>query len=326
MPLRIVLMGTGDFAVPPFRALLNSPHKIAGVLTQPDKTGRGHHQHVNPVKELAVATSVPVFQPERVNRPEVLDLLRSLESDVFIVAAYGQILSSELLAIPRLGAFNLHGSLLPRHRGAAPVQYAIWKGDPVTGMTIFRIELSLDSGPVVGVVETPIGDAETSGELMLRLAELSVPLTLEVVQKLEAGTAVFETQDATRVTLAPKIPRDAGVIDWLKTSHQIDCQIRAMQPWPKASSLLQRRDHPPLRCIVSQVTGFHDTDMPLNRIVPGRVLAHHGRLLVGTGDGWLEILKLQPEGRKAVDGRSFVNGYPLADGDGFVTTTEGGHP
>lgn len=322
MALKIVLMGTGDFAVPPFRALLNSQHEIVGVLTQPDKTGRGHHQHVNPVKELAVAKAVPVFQPERVNRPEMLNTLRSLEADAFVVAAYGQILKPELLAIPRLGAFNLHGSLLPRHRGAAPVQYAIWKGDSVTGVTIFQIELALDSGPMVGRIETPIGEAETSGELMLRLAELSVPLTLEVLQKLEAGTAVFESQDATLVTFAPKIPREAGVIDWSKSRYEIGCHVRAMQPWPKASSVLQRRDQPPLRCIVLHVAAMNDSGAPPGGIVPGSVLEHHGRLLVAAGDGWLEILKLQPEGRKAVDGRAFVNGYPLAEGDRFKATLD----
>lgn len=340
MSLKIVLMGTGEFAVPPFRALLNSAHEIVGVLMQPDKTGRGHHQHANPVKELAVAKAVPVFQPERVNRPEMLDTLRSLQADLFIVAAYGQILKPELLAIPRLGAFNLHGSLLPRHRGAAPVQYAIWKGDSVTGVTIFQIELSLDSGPIVGCVETPIGESETSGELMLRLAELSVPLTLEVVQKLEAGTAVFEPQDTALVTLAPKIPREAGVIDWTKSGHEIACHIRAMQPWPRASSLLTRRDQPPLRCLVSQVAVIPDSDAPVISVarvsdagfpdsnvhrrseIAGKVIEHQGRLLVGAGDGWLEILKLQPEGRKAVDGRSFVNGYPPAESDGFLPTVE----
>jgi len=336
MPLKIVLMGTGEFAVPPFRALLNSPHEIVAVLTQPDKAGRGHHQHANPVKELAVAKAVPVFQPERVNRPEMLETLRSLRTDVFIVAAYGQILKPELLAMPRLGAFNLHGSLLPRHRGAAPVQYAIWNGDSVTGVTIFQIEQSLDSGPMVGRVETPIGKSETSGELMLRLAELSVPLTLKVVQNLEAGTAVFEPQNSAFVTLAPKIPREAGVIDWSNSGQEIDCHIRAMQPWPKASSVLQRRDQPPLRCIVSQVAVIPDSDAPVISVsrvsdagipnsnakgrsdIPGRVVEHQGRLLVGAGDGWLEILKLQPEGRKAVDGCSFLNGYPLAEGDGFL--------
>jgi methionyl-tRNA formyltransferase len=175
---------------------------------------------------------------------------------------------------------------------------------------------------MVGRVETPIGELETSGELMLRLAELSVPLTLEVVQKLEAGTAVFEPQDMALVTLAPKIPREAGVIDWTKSGHEIDCHIRAMQPWPKAASVLQRRDQPPLRCIVSQVAVVSDRDVPERSAIPGRVLAHQGGLLVAVGDGWLEILKLQPEGRKAVDGRAFVNGYPLAEADRFVATIE----
>ncbi|HQX50724.1 MAG TPA: methionyl-tRNA formyltransferase [Planctomycetaceae bacterium] len=318
MPLKIVLMGTGDFAVPTFRELLNSEHTVVGVLTQPDKVGRGHHQHLNPVKELALAKAVPVFQPERVNRSEMLDTLRSLQADVFIVAAYGQILKPELLAIPRLGAFNLHGSLLPRHRGAAPVQYAIWKGDSITGVTVFRIEPSLDSGPMVGRVETPIGDIEKSGELMLRLAELSVPLTLNVVRQLEAGTAVFERQDSTFVTLSPKILREAGVIDWSQSSREIDCHIRAMQPWPKASSVLHRHDQPPLRCIVSQVSHVADESLSAGHETPGALLEHHSRLLVRSGDGWLEILKLQPEGRKATDGRSFINGYSLKKGDRFA--------
>lgn len=318
MPLKIVLMGTGEFAVPPFRALLNSEHSIVGVLTQPDRVGRGHHQHVNPVKELAVAKSVPVFQPERVNRPDVLDTLRSLNADVFVVAAYGQILKPELLAIPRLGAFNLHGSLLPRHRGAAPVQYSIWKGDSVTGVTIFRIDPALDSGPMVGRIETPIGDTETSGELMLRLAELSVPLTLQVVDQLATGSATFEPQDASLVTLAPKILREAGAINWVQRSCEIGWHIRAMQPWPKASSVLHREAHPPLRCIVSQLATIDSESWPAGDFAPGDVLAHDGRFVVRTGDGWLEILKIQPEGRKAVDGRSFINGYPLEKNDRFI--------
>ena len=276
-------MGTGDFAVPPFRALLNSEHTISGVLTQPDKVGRGHHQHLNPVKELAAAQSVPVFQPERVNRPEVFDLLRSLQADLFIVAAYGQILKPELLAIPRLGAFNLHGSLLPRHRGAAPVQYSIWKGDSVTGVTIFQIEPSLDSGPIVGRVETSIGKNETSSELMLRLAELSVPLTLDVVQQLENGTAVFKPQNPALVTLAPKIPREAGVIDWSKSSREIDCHIRAMQPWPKASSILQREGQPELRCIVSQVSILDDSNWPQGKFSPGEILFFETSILRSSG-------------------------------------------
>jgi len=313
-----VLMGTGEFAVPPFSALLESEYEVAGVLTQPDRTGRGHHQHVNLVKEKALAHGVPVFQPERVNRPEMLETLKSLQADVFIVAAYGQILKPALLAIPRLGAFNLHGSLLPRHRGAAPVQYSIWKGDAVTGVTMFQIEPALDSGPMVGRIETPIGATETSGELMLRLADLSVPLTLRVIRQLSEGTAVFEPQDETQVTLAPKIARDAGVIRWSATRCEIDCLVRAMQPWPKATAILQRAGHPAIRCIIQQVSSRFEDLLPVCPPDGGRLLNFSGRPFVSTGDGWLEILRIQPDGRKSVDGRAFLNGHPLTNGDRFV--------
>lgn len=248
----------------------------------------------------------------------MLDTLRSLKADVFIVAAYGQILKPELLAIPRLGAFNLHGSLLPRHRGAAPVQYSIWKGDTTTGVTIFQIEPALDSGPVVGKVETPIGLSESSGELMLRLAELSVPLTLRVVQQLADGTAVFERQDSSQVTLAPKIARESGAIDWSQSCHQIDCHVRAMQPWPKASTILQRDGQSAGRCTIQQVGRSADLLLPSLPPVAGRLQEHQGRLFVAAGDGWLEILRIQPDGRKSMDGRSFVNGYSITSNDRFV--------
>ena len=235
MPLRIVLLGTGEFAVAPFRALMESEHDVVAVYTQPDRIGRGHHRHVNPVKVLAEEYSIPCRQPERVNRSAELEKLRDFEANVFIVAAYGQILKPDFLAIPPLGAFNLHGSLLPRHRGAAPVQYSIWAGDREAGVTIFQIEPALDSGPMVGKIATEIGPKETSGQLMERLAELSRPLTLDVVNQLAAGTAVFEVQDDRLVTLAPKIPKEAGVIDWSQSARDVDCHVRAMQPWPKAS-------------------------------------------------------------------------------------------
>lgn len=317
MPLRVVLMGTGDFAVPPFRAVLESSHQVVAALTQPDKTGRGHHQHVNVVKQLAESFNVPVLQPERVNRPEILEQLRSFSADVFLVAAYGQILRPALLEIPRLGAFNLHGSLLPRHRGAAPVQYSIWKGDAVTGVTIFQIELALDSGPMIGKVETPIGAKETSGELMLRLADLSVPLTLDSLSRLENGTARFERQDESLVTLSPKIAREDGIIQWQQSGREIDCQVRAMQPWPKASTTLQRPGHPELRCIIQDVDVLATYNGP-STAQAGHLTVDHGRMIVRTGEGAVEILKLQPEGRKAVDSRSFLNGNPMPEGSCFV--------
>lgn len=308
--MRIVLMGTGEFALPAFRAVLGSVHKVVAVVTQPDKVGRGHHQHVNVVKALGESGGLPVLQPERVNRPEVLEELRGFGADVFLVASYGQILKPELLSIPRLGAFNLHGSLLPKYRGAAPVQYSIWEGERTTGVTIFQIEPALDSGPMVGKVKTEIGEEETAGELMLRLAELCVPLTLEVLDQLERGVACFESQDPAGVVLAPKIPREAGQLDFRQGVRRIDCQLRALQPWPKCSAVLQRSGQPPLRCLLllGKRWGGEEEFGAGAELSTGVVRVVEGRPLVRCGDGWLELLRVQPEGRKAMDGRSFVNG------------------
>lgn len=313
--MRIVLMGTGEFALPAFRAVLGSVHEVVAVVTQPDKVGRGHHQHVNVVKLLGESGGLPVLQPERVNRPEVLEALRGFGADVFLVASYGQILKPELLSIPRLGAFNLHGSLLPKYRGAAPVQYSIWEGERTTGVTIFQIEPALDSGPMVGRVETEIGEEETSGELMLRLAELCVPLTLEVLDQLERGVACFEVQDPAAVVLAPKIPREAGQLDFRRGVRRIDCQLRALQPWPKCSAVLQREGQEPLRCLLLLGKRWAGTEPGACNVGVVRVV--EGRPVVCCGDGWLELLRVQPDGRRAMDGRSFVNGTAGLDGSRF---------
>jgi len=310
--MRIALFGTGSFALPPFRTLIASEHDVAAVYTQPDRTGRGHHRHINPVKLLAEENSIPVSQPERVNVPEVLDDLKKLNADAFVVAAYGQILKPEFLAIPRLGAFNLHGSLLPRHRGAAPVQYSIWKGDEKTGVTIFQIEPALDSGPIVGEVITPIGSKETSGELMERLAQLSGPLTLEVLTHLEDGTAHFEHQDSSMVSLAPKIRKEDGIIAWNQSAAEIDCHVRAMQPWPKASTNLLV-DGKALPCIVIDTEPLSESSAK----TPGTVIETGKRLVVSTGSGPLQIHRIQPQGKRAMDAASFANGYRVSAGSRF---------
>lgn len=298
-------MGTGEFALPPFTALMKSTdHDVVGVYTQPSRTGRGHHRHVNKVKVLAESQGVPVFQPQKVNTSESLAELSDLNADVFVVAAYGQILKPELLAIPRLGAFNLHGSLLPRHRGAAPVQYSIWKGDRETGVTIFQIEPSLDSGPMVGKVTTEIQPQETSGELMLRLAELSVPLTLDVVNRLANDSAVFEPQNVDNVTLAPKIKKHDGVIDWSQTASEVDCHIRAMQPWPKAVTWLLAEGRKPLRCIIHAAR-----PKSTGALTAGTISLHDRTLVVGCGTGTILIETIQPDGKKPMDAMGFANGY-----------------
>jgi methionyl-tRNA formyltransferase len=323
MSLRIALLGTGEFALPPFRALLESKkHKVVGVCTQPDRTGRGHHRHVNQVKALAEKFNIPVLQPERVNTPESLSALRDLNADVFVVAAYGQILKPEFLAIPRLGAFNLHGSLLPRHRGAAPVQYAIWKGDEQTGVTMFQIEPALDSGPMVGKVETSIQPGETSGELMLRLADLSADLTLSVVDQLDLATAVFELQDPSLVTLSPKIRKDDGLIDWTQTAAQVECQVRAMQPWPKAVTWLHSNGRKPIRCILQQVEVAEEFSAAAAR--PGGIAVQDRNMVVSCVSGHVNILKIQPEGKSAMEAHDFANGYGLSDDACFGAATQGG--
>lgn len=307
--LKIVLMGTGAFALPTFRQLIeSSDHEVVGIFTQPERTGRGHHRHVNPVRVLGEEHNVPVFQPDKVNEPEMLDALRSLEADVFVVAAYGQILKKVLLEIPRLGAFNLHGSLLPKYRGAAPVQFTIWNGDPVGGVTMFQIEPALDSGPIVGVVETQITPDDTSASLMTRLADLSVNLTGDVLNQLDAGTAVYEVQDASLVSLAPKIQKQEGVIDWNRSAREIDCHIRAMQPWPKASTWLHLPNRKPLRCILQKASAAAQS----TNSVPGTIIAGpdgSSDLLIATADGVLAVDAIQPEGKKPMDSAAFANGY-----------------
>lgn len=317
MPLRLLMMGTGAFALPAFRGLLDSPHDVVGLVTQPDRTGRGHHRHVNPLKELAISAGVPVLQPEKASSPESLDQLRALEADLYVVAAYGQILSAKLLQIPRYGAINLHGSLLPKYRGAAPIQYAVWNGETRTGVTIFQIVRELDAGPILGTVETDIGPQETSGELHDRLAELAVPLTLRVIDEIESGTVNPTAQEDSEATFAPRIPKAAGSIDWSQSAEQIGRHVRAMQPWPMPFTFLQRRGEQPIRLLVPEVRVV-DPAPPADS-TPGTVLPSPAdQLHVATGDRTLGIVRIQPSGKRAMTAAEFLRGHPLGPGAHFA--------
>jgi methionyl-tRNA formyltransferase len=306
------MMGTGEFALPTLRALCESPHSVVGLVTQPDRTGRGHHHHVNPLKELALERGVEVFQPERVNLDESLQRLRSFKADLYVVAAYGQILSSRLLAIPRLGAINLHGSLLPKYRGAAPVQYAVLNGEQRTGVTIFQIEPKLDAGLILGQVETGIGPRETSGELMTRLSELAVPLTLQVIGSLEHGTARRIPQDPTAVTLAPRMTKEMGLIDWRQPAERIGWHIRAMQPWPMPFTFLRQTGKPPLRMLVLAIEPAGEQGASGE---PGTIASAEGRLFVRTGDQAVELLEVQPAGKRKMAAAEFLRGHAVRPGD-----------
>lgn len=312
MALRLVMMGTGQFALPTFAGLYDSPHQVVGLFTQPDRTGRGHHQHENPMKSLALENDTPVFQPEKANAPEALDALRRLEADLCVVAAYGQILSAELLAIPKRGAINIHASLLPKYRGAAPIQYALLHGESETGITIFQIEPKLDAGPILGTVKTAIRPKEIYGALETRLAELAVPLTFRVIDEIEAGSVTRQFQDPAQVTKAPRLKKADGAIDWTKPAAQVGWHVHGTQPWPTPFTFLQQEGHPPLRLIITDVDLAELTaDAP-----PGTVLLADGkRLVVQTGQGSLEVHRLRPEGKREMTAAEFLHGHAVRPGD-----------
>lgn len=320
MSLRLVFLGTGEFALPTFRALYDTEHSVAGLVTQPDRTGSGHHQHRNPLKELALEHQTTVLQPVKANAPESLEQFRALNADLFVVAAYGQILSAELLGIPRLGAINLHASLLPKYRGAAPIQYAVINGETETGITIFQIEPKLDAGPILGVVSTPIDERETYGELQDRLAQLAVPLAVNVINQLASGTSHPQHQDVSQVTRAPRLKKEDGDIQWARTARLVSCQVRGVQPWPKPVTVLQTADGRTSRLLILEVLPTaHDWPAGLST-EPGTIdIVDRKRLFVRTGDGCVEVLRLQPEGRRAMTPAELINGHRLAPGDRFVS-------
>lgn len=314
MTLRIAMLGTGSFALPTFQGLLESRHTIVGLVTQPDRTGAGHHQHRNLLKELAIARELPVFQPVKASAPESLDVLASWQADLFVVAAYGQILSTKLLGLPRLGAINVHASILPKHRGASPIQHAVWVGDAETGTTIFQIVRELDAGPVLAIERTPIGVNETSGELEERLAAFSVPVLLRVVDQLDAGTATPQPQDHSQSTYARRLSKSDGEIRWTQTAAEIACHVRAMQPWPKAFTHWRRPDHAPLRVIVPRVSVVAES----SSAACGTVLSiEAGQLLVKAEQDAVLLETLQPDGKRAMSAADFLRGYPIHVGQTF---------
>jgi len=319
--LRLVMMGTGSFALPVFLRLCHSPHNVVGLFTKPDRRGRGHHRHRNPLKEAARERNVSVFQPESINSPEGLTDLQELQPDLAVVAAYGQILSPDVIETPKYGCINVHASLLPKYRGAAPVHHAILNGETATGVTIFQIVPKLDAGPILGTVETTIGPKETTGQLEQRLAVLAVPLTLQVVDQIEQGTVEHRPQNPEAATRAPSLNKASGRIDWAQSAQRIANHIRAMQPWPTAFTFLHRAEDGPLRIILSEAEArdeLPDGAAGLPDAPPGTVAsADKHSVIVHTGSGYLDILRLRPEGKRDMTIIEFQQGHALQQGDRF---------
>ena len=309
-PLRIVFFGTPGFAVPTLEALLRSRHVLAGVVTQPDRPrGRGQQVLDAPVKAMAAASGVPILQPERLKDAAFLEALTALRADLGVVAAYGKILSDQVLAIPIRGFINVHASLLPRYRGAAPVHRAVIAGERETGVTIMRVVQALDAGPMLANAHRPIGAEETSEEVERDLARLGAALLVGTLDGLAAGPLQEQPQDDSQATYAPKLRKDEGLMDWRWPADRLHNMIRGLYPWPHAFTFLGTR-----RFIVrrSRWSGEPSPD------APGTVVDAAGdRLAVATGSGVLEITEIQSEGKRPMSAREFLAGHPLSRGDRF---------
>ena len=314
--MNIVFFGTPRFAVPTLQHLLHSAHTVAGVVTQPDRPrGRGQKVTFAPVKELAVEHGLPVIQPERLKPQEVADTLRAWNADIGIVAAYGRIIPEHLLTIPRLGMINVHASLLPKYRGAAPVHRAVMNGDAETGVTIMRVVKELDAGAMFATVTRPIGPDETSDVVEEALAELGASLLLAVLDQIAAGTAHEEPQDDLQATYAPRLTKEEGLIDWSQSAAQIHNQVRGLHPWPHAYSFLNGA-----RLIIRRSRVGADPEAR-HRSKPGTVTQiAPDALVVAAGHGQLGILEVQPEGRRPMLARDFTAGHRLSPGDVFSSS------
>jgi methionyl-tRNA formyltransferase len=315
VPLRIIFCGTPDFALPSLRHLLaQSDFQIAGVVTQPDRPrGRGHATSSSSVKEAAVSAGVPVYQPEKIRSDEALQYFHRTAPDAVVIIAYGQIIPQRLIEIPRLGWINLHGSLLPKYRGAAPIH-----GETSTGLTTMRIDAGLDTGPTLLKFETDVGPDETAPQLYARLSEAGAPLVAETLRALERGTIVPAPQDNSRATFAPPLEKEEGRIDWSLPAQQIYNRIRGLQPWPGAFTSFRGKNCAIWgRPILGMGASFEASPAGATR-ASGEILAGSGKVHVACGDGTaLQLEFVQLEGRKRITALEFANGARLKPGDQF---------
>ena len=308
--MRIVFMGTPDFAVGSLQALCESgKHEILAVVTQPDRPkGRGNKLLQTPVKEYALAHGLTVYQPQKVKTPEFVELLHELQPELIVVAAFGQFLSKEILELPKYGCINVHASLLPKYRGAAPIQYAIIKGEKESGVTIMQMDIGMDTGAMLDKVVVPIAENTTMGELHDALREQGATLLLQVIDKIAAGTAVAEPQDDAQATYATLLDRSMEHIDWSKTAQEVHNLIRGFNPAPSTFTKLPNGKS--LKIWGSKMTGKSSAAAAGTVIETGK----HS-FFVACGEGVLEITEVQPESKKRMPAQVFLNGRGVQEGD-----------
>jgi len=306
--LRIIFIGSGDIGIPTLEGLAQA-HEVVAVFTRPDRpAGRGHLLRATPIKEATQKLGLPLHQPESVNSPESLRLIRELKPEAIVVAAYGEILAKELLEIPPRGAINLHASLLPKYRGAAPIEWAIIRGERETGITTFLMDEGMDTGDILVQRRVPIEDDDTAGSLRAKLAPVGAEAMLVTLAGLEQGTLEPKTQDHSQATYAPKLKREMGKLDWGKSSRDLFNLIRGLNPAPGAFTFFRGRR---LKVHRSRVVedGYQGQ--------PGEVVDVNKGLIVKTGDGALELVEVQPEGKRPMGGLDFVRGYRVEVGELF---------
>jgi methionyl-tRNA formyltransferase len=298
-PLRIIFAGTPDFAARHLQALINSEHQIVGVYSQPDRpAGRGKKLKASEVKALALEHELPVFQPQSLKTDEALEELNSLNADIMIVVAYGLILPKAILDAPRLGCLNVHGSILPRWRGAAPIQRAIWAGDQQTGVTIMQMDEGLDTGDMLHISRCPIDNTETSASLYTKLAELGPDALIDTINRLANGEITPEPQNDTDANYAKKLSKDEANIDWSMDAEQIERNIRAFNPWPVCFTQMSGNTVKIYQANVVEQSG-----------ASGTVLASDKNgIVVACGKHALSISELQPQGKKPMAINDFLNG------------------
>jgi len=310
--MRIVVLGTGPFAVPLLQSLHASQHEVVCAISRPP---RGRKPQPAPVHVAAENLGIEVWLPDTVNSDEARNKLKSLNADLLVVCDYGEILKSATLASARLGGINLHGSLLPKYRGAAPVQWALLNGDVVTGNTVIQMTPGLDAGPCLGVQPIEIDPDETAGELEPRMADLGAELTRQVVDQLAVGTASPIEQDTAQTTKAPRLSKEQGCIDWSQSAEQIKNQVRAMHPWPKAFTYWQRAEGDLVRLIIHRAVLEKNPETCEPPPAPGEVIGVEQGLLVATGQGVLRLETIQPAGKRVMTAEDFLRGVAMRVGD-----------
>lgn len=309
--MKIIYMGTPDFAVAPLEAILKAGHEVTAVVTQPDRQkGRGREVQYSPVKECALSYGIPVLQPLKIKEEDAVEELRKYPADIFVVAAFGQLLSEEILNMPRLGCINIHASLLPAYRGAAPIQWCVINGEEKTGVTIMQMAKGMDTGDILLQKEVVLDEKETGGSLFDRLMETGAELIVEVLPKIEAGELTPVVQKEELATYAGKITKDMGNIDFAKSAVTIERLIRGLNPWPSAFTHYKGKILKIWEADV--VSECANAENP----VPGTVIAMDKEsFTLATGEGTLRIRSLQPEGKKRMSCAEFMRGYEVKVGE-----------